>query len=87
MPLNTNNEKLTSKNVLNDRITKRFNDRKLFIVLLRFIIPSILVSFFAALYIFVDQIMIVKFVTRSDLNPDSIFDNDYFNFVDSNGQS
>lgn len=31
--------------------------------------------------------MIVKFVTRSDLNPDSIFDNDYFNFVDSNGQS
>ncbi|MES3497435.1 MATE family efflux transporter [Mycoplasmoides gallisepticum] len=87
MPLNTNNEKLTSKNVLNDRITKRFNDRRLFIVLLRFIIPSILVSFFAALYIFVDQIMIVKFVTRSDLNPDSIFDNDYFNFVDSNGQS
>ncbi|WP_027122122.1 MATE family efflux transporter [[Mycoplasma] imitans] len=87
MTLSTSKQKLDSKNALNDRITKKFNDRRLFVVLLRFIIPSILVSFFAALYIFVDQIMIVKFVAKSDLNPDSIFDNNYFNFVDAKGNS
>ncbi|MDC4182869.1 MATE family efflux transporter [Mycoplasma bradburyae] len=87
MTSNINSQRLETKKQLNDKITKRFNDKRLFVVLLRFIIPSIFVSFFSALYIFIDQIMIVKFVIKSDLNPASIFDNNYFNFVDSNNQT
>ncbi|QZX49339.1 MATE family efflux transporter [Mycoplasma sp. E35C] len=84
--LNTNDQRLQSKQKLNEKMRKRFDDPRLFIVLLRFIIPAIFVSFFAALYIFIDQIMIIKFVVKSDdLNPTSIFDNNYFNFADSTG--
>ncbi|WP_052663403.1 MATE family efflux transporter [[Mycoplasma] testudinis] len=50
-----------------------FERKNVFLVVLRFVGPAIIVSLFQALYIFADQIMIIKFVPQSDLNPTSIF--------------
>lgn len=52
---------------------KVFDNKALFPLLLRFILPTILVSFFQATYVFVDQIMMIKFIPFSDnLNPNGL---------------
>lgn len=56
-----------------------FENKSIFLVLLRFCVPAILVTLFQSLYVFADQIMIIKFVPQDPvLNPNSIYSNAVF---------
>lgn len=50
-----------------------FESKQLFLTILRFTVPTFFFALFSAAYVFIDQIMVIKFVPRSELNPDSIF--------------
>ncbi|WP_052663880.1 MATE family efflux transporter [Mycoplasmoides alvi] len=68
-------KKNQSLNPLTKKILHKnlFNDYKVFPLLIRFILPALLVTFFQAMYIFSDQIMMVKFIPFSnDLNPNGL---------------
>lgn len=54
-------------------IQKSFESKRLFLTILRFAIPTFFFALFSAAYVFVDQIMVIKFVPHGPLNPDSIF--------------
>ena len=71
-PISSVNETNKSSNQVTLSTHNLFVNKKLFPLLLRFIIPAILVSIFQALYVFADQIMMIKFIPQGTLNPDGL---------------
>ncbi|WP_052663108.1 MATE family efflux transporter [Mycoplasmoides pirum] len=76
--LSSNEISIDSKQTLNPKVKKilhkdLFENKNVFKLLLRFVLPALLVTFFQAMYIFSDQIMMVKFIPfSSNLNPNGL---------------
>lgn len=71
--INLNNNESLDKFHKNFAKKNPFENKSIFLVLLRFCVPAILVTLFQSLYVFADQIMIIKFVPNGVLNPNSIY--------------
>lgn len=76
--INLNNNESLDKFHKNFAKKNPFENKSIFLVLLRFCVPAILVTLFQSLYVFADQIMIIKFVPNGTLNPSSIYSNAVF---------
>lgn len=76
--INLNNNESLDKFHKNFAKKNPFENKSIFLVLLRFCVPAILVTLFQSLYVFADQIMIIKFVPNGDLNPSSIYSDAVF---------
>lgn len=76
--INLNNNESLDKFHKNFAKKNPFENKSIFLVLLRFCVPAILVTLFQSLYVFADQIMIIKFVPNGPLNPNSIYSNAVF---------
>lgn len=76
--INLNNNESLDKFHKNFAKKNPFENKSIFLVLLRFCVPAILVTLFQSLYVFADQIMIIKFVPNGTLNPSSIYSDAVF---------
>lgn len=76
--INLNNNESLDKFQKNFAKKNPFENKSIFLVLLRFCVPAILVTLFQSLYVFADQIMIIKFVPNGALNPSSIYGDNVF---------
>lgn len=77
--INLNNNESLDKFQKNFAKKNPFENKSIFLVLLRFCVPAILVTLFQSLYVFADQIMIIKFVPKDNiLNPSSIYGDNVF---------